>query len=221
MGMKDVSLTTTAQITLSSGKPAGANTKALPFVFCIGFNKCGTTTIFNFFRGNGFPSVHNAGGRLAIQMLNNSLQRRRIMAGFDEKYRCFSDMVWVNDRIALEGNWYFRLMDRDYPGSRFIYNTRDMDKWLASKYKWIGPAGSYLERYKLILNTRNDDDVIEYWRSRRLLFEKEMFAYFKDRKDLLVLDIEQPGCPEAISHFLGMELDPSHWAWLNKTQGKA
>lgn len=189
----------------------------LPFVFCIGFNKCGTTSLFNFFRANGFPGVHNAGGRLAFQMLTNCLQQRPIFAGLDQKYRCFSDMELVNDRIAIEGNWYFRLMDRDYPNSFFIYNTRSMDRWLASRSKWIGPSGSYLERYKKMLNTKRDDVVVEYWRSSRLRFEAEMHDYFSGRKNLLVLDIEEPRCPERISEFLGMDLDSAHWGWENKT----
>ena len=212
-------MTIKEQTAASSGKYAGTSLQDLPFVFCIGFNKCGTTTLHNFFRANGLPSIHNAGGRLAVRMLDNCMQARPIMAGMDDKYRCFSDMVWLNDRIAVEGNWHFRLMDRDYPGSRFIYNTRSMESWLASKSKWVSPAGSYLERYKRILNTSSDAEVIEHWRSRRMLFEAEMFAYFKDRKDLLVLDIEKPGCPEAIAAFLGLELDPAHWAWLNKGLG--
>jgi hypothetical protein len=189
----------------------------LPFVFCIGFNKCGTTSLFNFFRGNGFPSVHNAGGRLALQMLTNCVKRQPIFAGFDQKYRCFSDMEYVNDRIAVEGNWYFRLMDRDYPNSYFIYNTRSMDKWLSSRSRWIGPSGSYLERCKKMLNTTRDDVVVEYWRASRLRFEAEMFTYFENRKDLLVLDIEEPRCPERIAAFLGRDLDAGKWGWENKS----
>lgn len=193
----------------------------LPYVFCIGFNKCGTTSLFNFFRNNGFPSVHNAGGRLAVQMMSNSLKRQPIFAGFDQKFRCFSDMEFVNDRIALEGNWSFRLMDRDYPNSFFIYNTRSMDKWLSSRLRWIGPAGSYLERYKMMLNTTRDEEVVEYWRSSRLRFEAEMFGYFGDRKNLLVLDIEEPRCPERIAAFLGMKLEAAHWGWDNRTPARS
>lgn len=105
----------------------------LPFVFCIGFNKCGTTSLANFFRGNGFPTVQNDYGRLALQMLTNCARSKPVFSGFDADYRCFCDMVHVNNHIEIEGNWQFRLMDRDYPGSFFIYNTRNIDNWLASR----------------------------------------------------------------------------------------
>lgn len=194
------------------------NRHATPFIFCIGFNKCGTTSLYHFFHGNGIASVHNAQGRLALGMFANLLNGKRVFAGFDQRFRCYSDMVYVNDRIALEGNWHFRTMDRDYPGSYFIYNTRNMDKWLNSKAKWVGPAGSYMERYKKILQTQKDEEVIAYWRTKRLDFEDQMRRYFAGRQNLLEVDIEDQDCPHRIRDFLGLALDPAKWQWANKSQ---
>lgn len=194
------------------------NRPRVPFIFCIGFNKCGTTSLYHFFQNNGVPSVHNAQGRLALGMFANLLNGKRVFAGFDQRFRCYSDMVFVNDRIALEGNWHYRTMDRDYPDSFFIYNTRDMEKWLKSKAKWVGPAGSYMARYKKILQTDKDEDVIAHWRDKRLAFEAEMRRYFAGRKNLLEVDIEDPDCPRTISSFLGLALDPAKWVWANKSQ---
>jgi len=190
---------------------------ATPYIFCIGFNKCGTTSLFKYFQANGIPSIHNAQGRLALGMLVNMINGKPIFEGFDKRFRCFSDMVYVNDRIAIEGNVHFRTMDRDYPGSYFIYNSRNMEKWLNSKAKWIGPAGSYIERYKKILQTHKDEDVIAHWRAKRLAFEAEMRAYFHGRSNILEVDIEDQSCPDQISAFLGMNLNAAHWQWANKS----
>ena len=49
------------------------------------------------------------------------------MSGYDRAFTVFSDMVFLNEKILLEGNALFKNMDTDYPESYFIYNTRNID----------------------------------------------------------------------------------------------
>ena len=55
-----------------------------PKVFQIGFNKCGTTSLHQFFQRSGLRSVHWDGGYLAPRMEDNIRAGRRAIAGYEE-----------------------------------------------------------------------------------------------------------------------------------------
>ena len=188
-----------------------------PFVFIIGFNKCGTRTLHQFFQKNGFPSVHGGSCHLAIHMTLNCIQGRRVFFGYDEKFRVFSDLTFLNNRISIEANSFFRTMDKDYPGSFFIYNTRNIQKWIASRLRHVGLSGSFLERYCNVLQTSDQNVVVDRWIEERTRFERDLNDYFGESDRLLVLDIESDQPAKLISSFLGMDLDVMAWSWAGKT----
>jgi hypothetical protein len=103
------------------------------YIFIIGFNKSGTTSIHELFSKNGFASIHWDEGRLAKKSLLNALEGRRLFYGYDHQYQVFSDLVYRNDRFYFEGNSLFREMDKDYPNAFFIYNKRNIADWLKSR----------------------------------------------------------------------------------------
>ena len=182
-------------------------------VFLIGFNKSGTTSLHRFFVENGFPSIHWDRGRLARRMVENCALDRPVLEGYDRKYRVFSDMIVQSRGMRFEGNSLFRSLDRDYPGSFFIYNTRDMEAWLRSR------AGFCIKRYDcsmldLEMRQRGIADpnaVLDGWRTERERFESEIRLHFSGRSHFIELDIASPDVPAKLSAFLGMELDASHW----------
>ncbi|HMP89377.1 MAG TPA: hypothetical protein PJ991_04205 [Kiritimatiellia bacterium] len=188
----------------------------MPFVFIIGFNKTATTSLHYFFEGNGFPGIHWDHNRLAITMMDNCLHDRKILTGYDQHYRVFSDMIAQTLRIRLEANHLFRILDTDYPGAFFIYNNRPMEAWLNSR--WNKPCGKYkctnVELEMKLLNTRNPQDVLDTWQRERLAFEQEVRAYFAGNHRFLDLDITDPDVPGKIAAFLGRQLDPAHWGHI-------
>jgi len=115
-------------------------------IFVIGFNKTATTSIHNFFRFNGFKSLHSA---------NNW----RI-----EQFQCFSDNGNLQD---------FRKLYEEYPESIFILNTRQLDKWIRSRGKhyeysqWSRPGRNYpdekLYRKWIIRRQKHYKDVLEFF----------------------------------------------------------
>jgi hypothetical protein len=193
----------------------------LPYVFIIGFNKTATTTLHHFFEGNGFPSVHWDDNKLAATMLENCLHDRRVLDGYDHRYRVFSDMISQTLRLRFEANSLFRVLDTDYPGSFFIYNHRPMGPWLASR--WNKPCARYgttnVELEMKILNTDDRLAVLRRWRREREDFEREVRAYFHGRENFLEFDIGDPGAPGKISVFLGRPLDPAHWGHHRTNKG--
>lgn len=126
-------------------------------------------------------------------------------------------MVFVNESISIEGNSFFRIMDRDYPGSFFIYNTRNMRNWIASRINHSYRGQRLLDRYRSILQTEDDEKVANYWTEQRTRLEQELNEHFKGTGRLLILDIEKDDCPSQINQFLGMNLDISQWQWVGKT----
>ena len=94
-------------------------------------------------------------------------------------------------------------MDKDYPGSFFIYNTRDVQKWITSRLKHIGFSGSFLERYCNVLQTSDRQKVVNRWIEERARFEQDLTDYFGDSDRLFVLDIESDQPAKLISSFFG------------------
>src|SRR5262245_6609297 len=130
-------------------------------IFLIGFNKTATTSLDGFFNGNGLRSIHWDDGKLAVQMVQNAIAGRKILHGYDHKYVVYSDAMYLNDRICIEANFFYPTLDRDYPGSAFIYNTRSEEDWIESRL--THGAGFFLEKFKKIRNTDSVDQIVEHW----------------------------------------------------------
>lgn len=191
-----------------------------PFVFVIGFNKCATRAIHLFFHLNEFPAIHWNSGRLAAHMVLNSISGRKIFEGYDRSFKVFSDLYFINDRIVIEGNQYFRAMDRDYPGSFFIYNTRSMDKWVESRLKHAHVGGTMIDRFKKLYGTDDTDVIVRHWIDSRTRLEAELDQYFGASERLLTLNVESEDPAGQIARFLRMDLDLNAWVKIGETSNR-
>lgn len=130
-------------------------------IFSIGFNKTATSAIHKFFLKNNLKSLHTSK-----------------WWGLD-KYDCFSDNGDIHD---------FEELDKKYPNSLFILNTRSCDKWILSRLK---------HGYHMSKNNQNwaypvTEELINSWVSRRISHYNKIFNYFNDKKDkLIILDTEK------------------------------
>lgn len=213
-----------------------------PRVFQIGFNRCGTDSICTFFRRNGHRAAHWRRGRIAEAMELARLEGRPLLtwaADFD----VYTDMerVALRRRTAgpvlrhlrrklgverLEKPIYafkhFRLLDRQYPGSRFILNVRDVDRWIASRLRFEAADGG-LYRFCVHGEHAHDSEaaLTDCWRREWDEHLADVSAYFADRpRDLLVFDVETD-LPEKMVRFFeraGYGLDPRLWPWKNRTR---
>ena len=107
-----------------------------PLYFQIGYRKCGTTALAHFFERNGIPAVHWDKGRLARRMRDNLAAGRPVLEGYDDAFDAFTDMECNGPDDWFEGFRCFPEMLRDYPGARFVLNTRDEAAWLRSMRIW-------------------------------------------------------------------------------------
>lgn len=191
--------------------------KNYPYIFVIGFNKTGTTSIHKLFEDNGIPSVHWDYGRLAKMSLINILKGNLIFSGYDDRFNVFSDMFFRTEKIFFQGNSLFRQMDNDYPGSFFIYNKRNIDDWVNSKIKHrvLISGMTILDLEKKITKTSEIDEVISYWKESRRRFEEDIKNHFKDSKFFIEIDIEETNFVDKISEFTGIKLNPVFWKKYN------
>ncbi len=94
-------------------------------VFNIGFNKAGTSSLAVALNRLGIPTLHHKlqGKRLYEIIRANQARGAKLLHGV-EHYRGFSDFA---------GQLFFRLLDRQYPDSRFIVTNRELEAWLDSR----------------------------------------------------------------------------------------
>ena len=162
---------------------------------------------------NGYASIHFDRGRLARKMIQNSLEDRKLPNGYDHKFRIFSDMIVQTSRIRFEANSFFPVLDRDYPGSYFIFNNRDAEDWVKSRAdNWVNRYGcSIVELEQQVLNTRDPEQVVDLWRTEKLRFEDGIRTYFRTHPRFLEIDILDADLPQKVSGFTTIELDAKHW----------
>lgn len=143
--------------------------------FVIGFNKTATFTLHKLFQLNHINSYHGINWNL-------------------EKSDAFADNGEFQD---------FKKIDKDYPNSIFILNTRPLEKWIISRFEhgerekhvyakngshWAYPTSEYLGKdWSLERNNRH----------------LEILDYFKERPEkLIIINIELPNWEKFICYRL-------------------
>jgi hypothetical protein len=148
-------------------------------IFCIGLNKTGTRSLIKGLQILGYRTVHFGGPR----------NRRSVEQALADNRPLLEDLEDADayaDILALSSN--FDVLDRQYPGSKFILTTRDLDEWLDSRKRHVEgnieakARGEYPGNFLVI--------DIEGWTAERVEHEGRVRSYFADRpNDFLVMDI--------------------------------
>ncbi len=194
----------------------------LPKIFVIGFNKCGTTSLHKMFRRAGLASSHyrhhGADGSSAIiaeKMDQNARKGLPLLDGIADA-TAYSDMDMCQKRSYLSGIGQFRLLDRQYPGSRFILNTRDPENWLNSRCRHFD--GGYLRRAMAQAGVRDMHEMRAIWRLDWHARHAALQVHFATRRDqFLIFDIERDD-PKTLCAFLPeYGLKPGQWRHHNRT----
>ena len=151
-------------------------------VFCIGLHKMGTTSLANFFIKFGFDATHTT------DWVNDTTKLKR----FD----FFSDGGSHFDDI---NEFDFERLFHTYKKSKFIFQTRDTEKWVISKLKHAG-----WNKNTIIQEDDSEKIIHDEWTYKSLLtvqkfiehkynYEKRVLSFFKenDPSRLLIIDITQ------------------------------
>jgi len=176
--------------------------KDRPLVFCIGFQKTGTTSLKKALKILGFDVAPFV--RLDSKTISSSLES--VVDDLATRYDAFQDNPWPS---------MFKYLDAKHPSSKFILTTREASKWVASIVKhfssrespireWIYGPGSPLGNEARYLKIYNDHN-------------QEVRKYFADRpNDLLDIDITVQADKWApICDFLSIQVPASDFPHAN------
>lgn len=169
-------------------------------IFCLGFNKTGTTTLHRIFSEQlGISSAHNP------KWTYWSVARDTERLGW---YQAFSD-----GGCASVSN-----LEELYPDALFVLNTRLLKHWVLSRHKavarsraatrWaltkyvpLGWVARIVNRWLL----DNSSRAMRRWIAIRNGYHRHVMEHFEGREDeLLVLDIEAEDAPRRLARFLGV-----------------
>jgi hypothetical protein len=166
-----------------------------PYVFNIGLNRAGTTSLAEALEILGIKTLHHKhqGNRLFDLMQQNMRSGQRLFYGLDPLYRGFSDFA---------GQYFFQVIDRQYPGSKFILTTRNLEDWLASRERKVRKnLADPNYRYYFVNVDR------EGWAREYREFHLAAKNHFAGReKDFLIIDIPAGEGWERLCRFLDLPM---------------
>eukprot|EP01083_Nonionella_stella_P071842 193236_1 len=173
-----------------------------PLIFQIGFNKCGTVSLYLFFSENGIPSMHFKNRSDSDVLMNQTLQRQMAMQYLadnavlqpltDDHFVFFSDFGQ-----SINGTPWYRILHQQYGAQYnllFILNIRNVQHWLQSRFM------QKYRRRKQITTIK----TIRHWKVLWYHYHCNVLQYFHDHNltdHLLIFDIEQDPTDKMI-HFL-------------------
>lgn len=145
-------------------------------IFVIGFNKTASTTLHKLFKVNNLKSQHATSWDL-------------------ENYDCFSDNGNLNN---------FRQLDNQYKDAIFILNTRNLTKWLISRFKHGHRQCERLQRNTNWAYPCTPELALQ-WIKDRETYYLQVLDYFKDRPHkLIIVSIDHDNWKQFLSAELGI-----------------
>lgn len=178
-------------------------------IFNIGLNRAGTTSLTEALCLLGFRAVHHKheNARLYDIMRANAQARRPVLDGLDS-YDAFSDFA---------GREFFRLLDRQYPYSRFILTTRELESWLDSRERKVArnlASPKYHYSFKGVDRPG--------WTQNRAEYLAILDRYFTGRPgDFLVINIPAGEGWEKLCPFLGVPVPDVPFPFRNRLAPEA
>lgn len=179
-------------------------------IFCIGFQKTGTTSLYAALTTLGYRTAAVVGRDWSAERLaaEGAALCIETMRDFDAA----QDMPWP---------LFFRELDAAYPGSKFILTVRDPDRWFSSIE---GHFGANTDEMQAFIYGR--DAAAPAGNRQRYLdvcarHEREVRAYFADRAgDLLVMDLERGDGWAELCAFLGLAVPAEPFPVKNRSSDR-
>lgn len=188
-----------ALLTTLAGQLAGLVSHPVkPFpkhVFCIGWQRTGTTSLTEALRMLGLFSWHFAPWVIGLTH------------GTDEIALPSIDFTGITDYAAMSDLpvcALFKELDEAFPGSFFILTTRHTDAWIESASNLAQEIVRYCGNLDSVMRWAYGIGTVDQkiFGDRFTRHEKEVCEYFGDRKDLLVIDVTRGNPWPALCNFL-------------------
>ena len=165
-------------------------------VFCIGYNKTGTTTLGKSLEMLGYR--HSSFNKKVWRKFYKNNEIVKILK-YTAKLDSVDDLPWLKEDMIP-------ILDRVFPNSKFIYLTRDESSWKKSLYNW---------RYKIKGTYPDIKESLKKFRKHKDF----VLDYFKDRptNQFIVLDIKDGDGFKKLADFLGKKTTRKKFPHYNKT----
>jgi len=181
-------------------------------VFCIGFQKTGTTSLglalhYLGYKVCGYNPFRGFSGKSDFDLK----LFEKLVYELSEQYSAFKDTPWP---------LFYKEMDEKYPGSKFILVVRDTDKWFLSALKDFKNTENAIHHY--IYGVSYPEGNEEIFKKRYEKHNNDVIKYFKNRPgDFLCLNLEAGEVNwENICKFLGKDIPNKQWPHANTAQRK-
>jgi hypothetical protein len=182
-------------------------------VFCVGFQKTGTTSMGAALEILGYRVT---GGNWARdpEVARVALQRALETAPL---YDAFQDNPWP---------LLYQEMDKAFPGSKFIMTIRPPEQWIKSAVKGFGAGTSPVREWIYGEGKGSPVGNEQTWLARYERHNREVLAYFAGRQDdFMVMDLAAGDGWEKLCRFLGQPVpdvpfphaNPAHKKFLKRT----
>lgn len=174
-------------------------------IFCIGLNKTGTISLHQGLTDLGFSSLH-WGGPSSRRAVERAIREGEPLLTYLEDHDAYSDI----QRLSVN----FDVLDDQYPGSRFILTTRDVDEWIDSRRR-------HVERNRERREQGEYDGTFleiepERWREQFIEHHTRVEEYFGGRDDLLVMRVTDGDGYEKLCPFLGVAVPETPFPWRHR-----
>lgn len=161
-------------------------------IFCIGFQKTGTTSVGKALELLGYSVTGAHGTRdpniseTVYQWVENHLPL----------YDAFRDNPWAV---------LYEYLDHLCPGSKFILTVREPESWLSSIVSHCGRRSTSMRKW--IYGFGNPRGHEQEYMARYMRHNAEVLKYFSGREgtDLLVMDLQKGDGWERLCPFLGLQ----------------
>jgi hypothetical protein len=202
-----------------------------PKIFCVGFNKTGTTTIEATLKEFGYLMGNQKKGELLIKDYEN--KNFQVIFDFCESAEAFQDVPF-----SLPNMWHH--LYNKFPNAKFILTIREEGDWLNSIIRFhsklfsLDGAKPKIEdlksanyrypgyMYDYYANTFKIDDTKQIYGHEELLrvynqHNSRIAEFFKERNNLLIIDITKNGSYHKLCEFLGVQPRRNTFPHMNKT----
>lgn len=148
-------------------------------VFCIGYHKTGTTSLFSALTTLGYRVTGTVGHKLSGEDLakNGAALCIKTMENFDAA----EDMPWPH---------FFRELDETYPASKFILTMREPEAWYQSINNHFGHQETELNAFAYGRDFSKAKDNKDHWIKTFENHNRDVRDYFAGRpNDLLEMTL--------------------------------
>jgi len=175
-------------------------------IFGIGLNKTATSSLHEALTILSFKSLHFGGPEAAAAVQQALDADVPLLSHLDPRYDAFSDIGLLSRR--------FRMLDGQYPGSRFVLTVRPFPEWIDSRRRHVErniaakEAGKYHGTFLVV--------EVQKWTIEWDTHMERAHNYFRGRDDFLEIDFTKDPEWGPLCRLLGVSEPDVAFPWSNR-----